>query len=281
MPGEPIEIKAPTAAVFRRSRLANLLIIGSNQEIVFGMLTSALLSLPLFYRPGQAEFYLADLSFKDEEWADVCEQFRDNFGMYKVVVEEKNSSMLIEHVHELMMERKASVKADLPQEYPSLFMVVAGLHRIKDLKEERSDSLLSMDSMDSFGSASSPSSPVQKLVEVLRDGPELGINSIVWVNKYSDYENILGSETLLYFNQRVMLTMNEGDSQQLTGSDVATRIKDGQALLFQTDSEVERPDEKFIPYRIPSLEYKDKDGNKRVLTFRDLMRHMGTSLRNQ
>ena len=60
--GEPIEIKAPTAASLERYPGSNLIILGSKETESYGLLLSALLSLAVQRSPSAARFIVADFA---------------------------------------------------------------------------------------------------------------------------------------------------------------------------------------------------------------------------
>jgi len=236
--GEPIEIKAHTAAVFRRRGRSNLLIVGSQEETIFGMLSSCLLSLPLFYKPNDVQFLIADLSLKDEEWADTCEHFRDAFVNYDIKVEERGAAKIIERAHQIMLKRKQAQEDNRVENVPSIFLLVAGLQRVSQLKPVISD----------FNDLQKSPLAVQ-LLEILDAGPELGIHSILWADNPRNFDKILNRSALNHFSQRVTLYLSENESLFLLDNVAAANLKGYRALLF--DEDAEQPLEKFKPYAMP------------------------------
>jgi DNA segregation ATPase FtsK/SpoIIIE, S-DNA-T family len=84
--GEAMRIGNHTQAIFRRRPRSNILLVGTSEETVFGILGGILLSLVHCYEKAKAEFQILDLSqpTDDDEnyWAEMSTNFRDNFSPY-------------------------------------------------------------------------------------------------------------------------------------------------------------------------------------------------------
>ncbi|MFO0950939.1 MAG: FtsK/SpoIIIE domain-containing protein, partial [Isosphaeraceae bacterium] len=75
--GEAIAIKDPTAALFRAQSGANLLVIGQNDEMALGMMTTALISLAAQHDPAGVKFVILDGTPPDSPRAGRLAGLRD------------------------------------------------------------------------------------------------------------------------------------------------------------------------------------------------------------
>lgn len=235
--GEATEIKAHTSIAFRRRQRSNFLIVGDAEEVIFGMIGSAFISLSAFYPTQKAEFYIIDLSLKEEEWEDTCEDFQAHFGSFHriVVKERRGATDMIDQVKAILDARMSAYDEDMP----SVFFFLAGLHRLSDMRPVPS----------SYG-RDTPSDYSNKVLEILKRGPDFGIHTVMWVDSTKTFENYLGKPNLAPFGARAALHMAKEDSQYLLNEVTASTLKDKRAILL--DDEQSTLLEKFKPYVLPS-----------------------------
>lgn len=238
--GEAVEIKPHTSAPFRRRGRSNLLIVGDNEEIIFGMLGGAFISLAAFFKPQEVQFRIVDLSLKEEAWEDTCEFFEEHFSFHDIAVQERRgATKLVEEVGQLVKERQERYDAHQDDLGPSMFLVIAGIHRVAEFRPV--PSRLGRDE---------PSEHAKMLTEILQRGPELGVHTIVWCDNAKNFDSILGRPILAQFDRRVAIRMNADDSQFLLKDPIASKLQAYRAILM--DDEQSSPLEKFKPYAMPS-----------------------------
>ena len=141
-------------------------------------------------------------------------------------------------MYEILQDRKQAQENGFSENVPSIFLLIAGIQRVPQLKPV----------ISSFGTEPSPLS--LQLIEILDTGPELGIHSILWVDNTRNFEKILGRSVLNHISQRVTLHLSESESQFLLDDVAAAGLKGYRALFF--DEEAEHPLEKFKPYAMPN-----------------------------
>jgi hypothetical protein len=238
--GEAIEIKPHTAAMFKRRSRSNLIVVGDNEEIVFGMLGAAFISLAGFYRPGEVKFRIVDLSLKEEEWEDTCEHFEHHFSFHDIRVQERRRAVqLLEEVAEIVAQRQEAYRAGEDDLGPSVYFVVAGAHRFPELR-----------AVPGRYGRDEPSDYATKLIEIIQRGPEVGVHTILWCDSSKTIESILGRPALAHFDRRVALAMSKDDSQYLLSDPAAGSLQRYRAYLLDEEQSV--PLEKFKPYALPS-----------------------------
>lgn len=262
--GESIAIKPHTSVGLRRRGRNNLLLVGDRESEIFGMLGASFLSLAAQYSSGNIEFQIIDLSLKESEWEDTCENFRDFFGHNEnIIVQERRRAMtIVDYVHNVVTERENLFQnTELEDENlgHSIYFVLAGVHRHSDLRSVPGK----------FAGREEPSEYANKVIDIIRKGPDLGIHTIMWADSVKNFESILGRQSLAYFNQRVALAMTKDDSQTLLREPTAASLKPFRALLL--DDEQVSPVEKFKPYELPS----NKDARKQ------LFQHYGDMLKSR
>lgn len=232
--GEAIEIKPHTAAVFRRQSRANLLIVGQDEKACMGLVTAALVSLSVQHAPGTSEFHLVDLSRAHEPWAGLCQSISHSFPHGIHFARRHGFQETIGEVDAIVQRRlESETSSDQP-----VYLILVGLHRARELRET-----------SQYGDRG----PVaQKLGEICREGPDVGVHVIAWCDTYANVGRTLDRRVVSEFDLRVALQMSEDDSNQLVESPRATRIGRNRALLYDVE-EIGKL-EKFRPYELLSPE---------------------------
>ncbi|QJB25345.1 FtsK/SpoIIIE domain-containing protein [Limnospira fusiformis] len=258
--GEPMRIGDHTKAIFRRRPRNNMMIVGSSEEIVFGIIGGILMSLIHCYQPQKARFMIADLSIPDEDndWTEMTINFRNAFNSYfptqiakrfadpdcQVI---KAETLLNETYEEF--ERRLKQREENPDQNPddlgdSLFFVyaVGGLNRAQNLRPvmgRRSEE---------------PSEDAERLLKLISQGSELGIHTIFWLEDMKTFLKLTGDNRswLTHFDLRVALNMPGDDSRLLLGEVHAEKLPRLRAY-FRDDSATAGL-EKFKPYAVPTKE---------------------------
>jgi hypothetical protein len=245
--GEAMALTAHTAAPFRRQNGCNLVVIGQNDEGVLGMMATALASLA-GQLPGNGadtpSFYLLDATQptaeRDTPWGSLADALgsRVRFGGWRQAIE------YVGQFHEELTRREQS--ADV--QAPPVFFFIYGLHRCRDLRRPEDD----------YGftpRGDAPLTPPQQLANVLREGPALGLHTLIWSDTLANLQRALDRAVLRELTLRVCLQMNVADSSTLLDSPVAGKLGAHRALLY---NEEDGRMEKFRPYAFPSREWLDR-----------------------
>lgn len=209
--GEPVAIHPSVAARFRRQGGCNLIVLGRDEEAAVGMLTAAVLSLAAQRRPGEARFDIIDLSTTESTWADVPEQLAAALPHQVRVLGRRDVPDLIgEIAHEVQRRQESG-----PPVGPVIYLLVIGLQRTRDLRE---------DQMYSTSYDDPPPNPTQQFADILEAGPEVGVHVLTWCDTYASLSRALDRRSIGNFTLRVALPMSEGDSQQFLDSPAAARL---------------------------------------------------------
>jgi len=110
---------------------------------------------------------------------------------------------LIDGAHEEMIRRRDEAEAaERPSRTmkPPEFLCLFGMQGARDLRKD----------------GYKLSSAAEKLVELLREGPDLGLHTIVWIDTMTNLQDILEPKLLSEFGGKVALT--SGDPTRILGA---------------------------------------------------------------
>ncbi|GAC1467136.1 MAG: FtsK/SpoIIIE domain-containing protein [Isosphaeraceae bacterium] len=240
--GEAIAIKDPTVAVFRPQSGSNLLIIGQNEAMALGILQMALLALSAQQSPAGVQFFVFDGSPVDSTLNGRLGQIRDRVPH---LVREVVPRELAEVLELLAAEVERRQKGEAG-EAPHLYLIIHDLQRFRDLRKSDDDF--------GFGRYGEPKTepPSKLFAQILREGPPLGIHTLLWCDSLNNLNRTFDRQSLREFELRVLFQMSANDSSSLIDLPAASRLGPNRALFF---SEEEGRLEKFRPYGIPSEEW--------------------------
>ncbi|APW60314.1 FtsK/SpoIIIE domain-containing protein [Paludisphaera borealis] len=242
--GDPVAIKEPTSALFRRQGGNHLLIVGQNEEAALGVIASGLISLAVQFAPAEsdtvragARFWVLDGTPEDHHFADRLKHVAEALPHgIKVGGWREAAAFLSEVAGEL--ERRQQPEAD---DGPELFLFIHDLPRFRDLRRREDDF--------SFGRRDDDSSPPDQIDLILREGPGYGIHLIAWCDTVNNLNRCFTLQHLREFAMRVLFQMGPTDSGHLLDNPAASKLGTNRALFF---SEEHNRLEKFRPYGLPS-----------------------------
>ena len=102
------------------------------------------------------------------------------------------------------------------------------------------------------GDEGKPPSPAKQFAAILREGPPLGIHTLIWCDTYSNVTRMLDRQSMQDFEMRVLFQMNANDSSSLMDSPEASRLGVHRAIFYDEGQGLV---EKFRPYGLPSAEW--------------------------
>ncbi|MEW6403840.1 MAG: cell division protein FtsK, partial [Chloroflexota bacterium] len=237
--GEPIAIKEPTAAYFHRQSGSNLLIVGQNDEAAMGMLAIALISLSAQHTPslsqeekrgadlslpgegrgGDACFYVFDFSPVDTPYANLLPRLIDLLPHSVRVGHRRELPDLIAEIAE-EVNRRLEEGVTILRDKPAIYLIICGLQRAHDLRQEDDFGLSRFNSTDE---APVPPNPAQQFATILREGPDLGVHTLVWCDTLNNLNRTLDRRLLREFDLRVAFQMNAEDSANLIDTPAASK----------------------------------------------------------
>lgn len=239
--GDPIAIDAPTAITFPKLNGANALILGQNADSTLGLLCSSLLSLAAAHHPDHARLVVFNGSTEPEH-DDLIRQTLDVLphGVAQVPFRDVDSTLA-----ELHAELKRRIEEGATED-PTTFIAVFGLQRFRQFRKSDDGFSFSLD--DDGGGGSKPD---EQLLEILRDGPVVGMHLMIVGDRAASLEQVFDRRALREFDNRVMFQMSATDSAQIIDSSEANDLGLYRALLYREDRGTIT---RFRPYGMPSAD---------------------------
>jgi energy-coupling factor transporter ATP-binding protein EcfA2 len=238
--GAAVAIKDPTAITFRRQGGSNLLIVGQQEELALGMLANVLISLSaqLGHHTNEhlARFMLLDGARPDSPEAGFWHRFLKQVPLPAKVIPPRD---IVPNIQALAAEVDRRLTANEQNSEP-LFLCVHNLARFRELKKSE-DFGMSFDD-------SATSNLDKQLTTILREGPALGVHTLLWCDSYSNLNRWLDRPAMRDLEMRVLFQMSANDSSNLMDSPAASRLGPHLALYYNEELGVA---EKFRPYGLP------------------------------
>jgi DNA segregation ATPase FtsK/SpoIIIE, S-DNA-T family len=231
--GEPVAIKEPTAATFRKQTSSNLLIVGQHEQTAFALTASALISLGV-----QAEraspVHLIVAQALDAEGEALLPALSQTLPIQ--LRPQRELPALLAELSEELDRRLQDASAG-----PPVFLCLYGLQRLRDLRRPEDDF--------GFARQGEKPSPYRQFVQLLKEGPPLGMFTLLWCDTYTNLQRCFDRQTLREFDLRVLLQMSGADSSSLIDLPVAAKLGPSRAIFFTED---QGRVEKFRPYALPT-----------------------------
>lgn len=243
--GAAIAIKDPTSATFRRQHGSNLLIVGQRDELANGILTSAIVSLSAVRGRRQGSgtdrsirFALLDGGRSETDTTKFGDRLARALPLDMEVVGPNKAAPTIEKISVELERRNDSDE----HSFEPLYLVIFDVARFRDLQQ--SDDY----GFSGFGDDDKPNASSQ-LANILKDGPPVGIHTIVWADSYNNVSRWFARQTLRDFGMRVLFQMSAVDSSNLMDSAAASHLSPHRAIYY---SDERGESEKFRPYGFAS-----------------------------
>jgi S-DNA-T family DNA segregation ATPase FtsK/SpoIIIE len=252
--GEPTGMGPPVEVLLRRQEGANLVIVSDDAAMGQGALFAAVATASMVH-DRSLEVWVLDFLPLGGDFAASLGTLGGESTVH--IGRRRNLSKTLDTVHRVVQDRLLS--GDLAA--PPRLLVLNGLGRARDLDVARPSGPVARPSGP--GPASEPADPeppavpgpspdgldpVGVLEAILRDGPEVGVHTLVWCDTIGLLHRRLGPWALREFGARVGTAMSEDDSVTLLDSPYGSTLRPGHGLLY--DEERGRL-VKFRPYSLP------------------------------
>ena len=245
--GDAIAIKDPTTAIFRRQGGANMLIVGQREDLGASLLAMSIVSLATgldphpgggLGRPGR--FVLLEPAIAEEK-PDILLASLARHLPHEI--EQAGRLATGETMAALAAEVQRRID-DQVLDGEAVFVVIRDLARYRELRRDESDFGFSM--------GDKKASPAQNFVTILKDGPAVGIHTIIWCDSLTNLQRTFDRNTLKEFELRVLFQMSGSDSSQLIDSPLASKLGPQRALFIHEETGTL---EKFRPYAFPTPDW--------------------------
>jgi ABC-type multidrug transport system fused ATPase/permease subunit len=250
--GEAVAIKDPTAASFRRQGGNNVLVIGQDAAAARGVFFASLFSLAAQLPPSKVRFFVLDGSTEDDADFELFARLVRPLPHGIVCGTARESAATLDELSEELKKRQAGVSGAA-----SIFLYLFDVSRFRDLRKADDDF--------GFGRREdAKATPAQQLMELIREGPALGIHVIAWFDTLNNVQRVFDRSALREFESRVLFQMSANDSSTLVDSPLANRLGTHRGLFHSEDQGTL---EKFRPYGIPPEEWVAEAGARLALRF--------------
>ena len=249
--GDAIAIKDPTTAIFRRQGGANLLVVGQREDLAVSLLAMSIVGLAAAHDPHPggkfgrpARFVLFEPAIAEEHPDLVLNQLQkflpqefETIGRLGVV---EAFDSLANEVKRRLDEQVLDGEA--------VFVIIRDLARFRELRKSEGDFGFSFGNDQKAG-------PAQNLLNVLKDGPTVGIHALIWCDSLTNLMRTFERGVLKEFELRVLFQISAADSSQLVDSPAASKLGPQRALFIHEETGTL---EKFRPYSFPTNEWLEK-----------------------
>jgi hypothetical protein len=230
--GDAIAIKDPTTAIFRRQGGANLLIVGQREDLAVSLLAMSVVGLAAANDPfpggklgRAARFVLFEPAVADEKPDLLLSQLA---GSLPHEVEIVGRLAIAEAMAGLAGEIKRRLDHQV-LDGEAVYVVVRDLARFRELRKADGDFGFSFGSDKKAG-------PADNFATVLRDGPTVGIHTLVWCDSLTNLMRTFERGALKEFELRVLFQMSASDSSQLVDSPLASKLGPQRALFIHEET---------------------------------------------
>ena len=239
--GEAVSIKDPTAAVFRRQSGANLLMVGQQDQAAFSLMVAVLVSLStqLPRSTDDAPRLNLVVAHPLEQEAEAVQAVLPEV-LQVTMVTQRDLPATLSALNERMEARLKGEQDGAPH-----FLFLYGLHRLRDLRRPEDD-------FNFARKGETTVSPFKQFMTLLREGPPLGLFTVVWCDTLTNLQRTFDRPSLRELEMRVLFQMSPTDSSTLMDTPLAAKLGMNRALFYTED---QGRVEKFRPYALPPIEW--------------------------
>lgn len=249
--GDPVAIKEPTSATFRRQAAANLLIVGQQEESALAMLSAAAVGIAGQHlsaaghaspRPTTAaSIYLFDGTAADAHTAGTLDRLAASMPA-AIAARGVPYRDVPSAINEISDELKRRQEGDIT-DASAIYLIIHGLQRFRVLRRPE-------DEFDFSSGGSDAPKPDKQFMQILKEGPSFGIHVLCWCDTATTLTRTLERGAVREFDARVLFQMSAADASSLVdapGANVGL-IGQNRAIIA---SEEQGTVEKFRPYALP------------------------------
>ena len=238
--GDAVAIKDPTSALLRRQAGSNLALVGQQDEPALAITTAALIAACAAHQTDDIRTVVLDGTTADDPNAGFLDSVATHLPHRIDAPDFRGSG---DAVLEIGAELARRIE-DGDTNGSTIILLVHGLQRFRILRRAEDDF--------GFSTDDGPPTPDRVFGEILREGPEHGIHTILWADTVATLERSVDRQTMRAFDQRAMFQVGATDSSTLIDSPAASMLGPNRGLLY---SDERGTVEKFRPWALPSEAY--------------------------
>jgi len=189
-----------------------------------------------------AQFCILDGELADAPDHEYWQDLADRLPHESRVAGPNDAARVIADLHAALRHRTGAA----PE--PPIFLVIDNVGRFRDLRKSDDDFSFS-------GDRGKAVSPARQFVDLLREGPSVGIHTLIWADTFNNASRWMSSQTMRELELRVAFQMSATDSSNLIDSPAAGRLGQNRALLYLEETGTL---EKFRPYGLPESSLLDR-----------------------
>jgi S-DNA-T family DNA segregation ATPase FtsK/SpoIIIE len=241
--GSAVRIEPATQMTFRRQGGNNLLIVGQDEPLALGVLSTATAALVAQVASDAPQVFVLDGMRAESSDRDAWQRIAAALPGKLAVHTPRETAKLIGQ-----LAAEVARRAEQPEEeYQPQFLVVYDLAQLRDLRLTEEE--FSFSSMSTNGK---PPSVDKQFREILREGPAVGMHVLIWCDSHNSLMRVFDRLTMREVDFRVALQMSPVDSTSLIDSPAAGRLGEHRALFYRDDTGTST---KFRPYGRPTPEW--------------------------
>ena len=229
----------------------NMMVIAREEEQGANVILAALTSLVAQLPPRDLNIHVVDLTTADAPWADYPESLRDAMPHKIEVCGRQRMRDLLPELRGLVKQRHAisDAQSDTSKDFgPRTVLAIIGAHRARELRP--SDEMGAFVSFDAKDEDTAPELSAC-LKELVTDGPDVGVHTMLWLDSYTNFERIFDRRVLGEFGIRISGALPEKDSHTLYDSQIASQITHPNRMV-KFDDDLVGVYVMFRPYAVSS-----------------------------
>lgn len=235
--GQPMRIADDIAIALERQQGANLLVLGSDENLALRLLFSGFLGLLLTTPPSTARFLIVGTLDPRQPAGQILSTLQNGLPS-SIQVQARQAA--VETLNALVAELDDRLSQIPPRPSGPIFLMVAGLHRWPEARGPN---------------PYTPSPVGEALARLAEQGPLVGIHTLMWCDRLGTLGAAVGTGTaqdlLSQFGHRVALQMSADESVQYLGGPYAAKLGSERAY-YRNEQWPADVVEKFKPYAWPS-----------------------------
>lgn len=240
--GSAVRIGPPTQLTLRRQSGNNVLIVGQEEPLGLGMLTTAVVAATAQLGGEGPAVTVIDGTRPESKLQGLWQEVVQTLGNCVELGKPAEVARVIGELTEEVAKRSASTE----QSFPTRLLVLHDLAQIRSLR-------MTEDEFSFSSSKNGKPTPLDKQFRnLLREGPGVGVHVLLWCDSYNGMTRYIDRLTLREIDFRIAMQMSTADSTSLIDSPAAGRIGEQRAVFYRDDL---GSSTKFRPYGRPTAEW--------------------------
>jgi hypothetical protein len=235
--GDAVSIKEPTHAAMVRRSGSNVAVVGQRDESAAALMAMAMISIAAQTPVKGTRIVVLDGTTPDDRLHGMLAGVRAALPHDIQIPAFRDVGDAIVSLGEELARRTADGGSDAP----GTFLLINGIHRFRNLRRNEDDYSYS-------SSDDGPPKPDKVLALLLKEGPLVGIHTILWADTVANLQRSVDRNSMRELENKVLFQMGVNDSSTLIDSPAASRLGFHRALLANEESGLL---EKFRPYAVP------------------------------